>query len=218
MPPETIQLIIGTALTVFVLSYLIGDNFLYRLAMHILVGVGAAYVVGVAIGQVLYPRLIVPLTSPALDARVFGWFGVLGCVFLIAKLLRRAAWLGNVAVGYMIGVGAGVAIGGALFGTLAPQALNAAVSLNPGALGPDGAPIGLIGTLINFLILVSTVATLIAFTYSRAAWRSPVGWIGMLGRGVLYVAFGAAFALVFIAGASVLTTWASDIAVSLGVR
>lgn len=201
MPPETIQLIIGTALTVFVLSYLIGDNFLYRLAMHILVGVGAAYVVGVAIGQVLYPRLIVPLSSPALDARVFGWFGVLGCVFLIAKLLRRAAWLGNVAVGYMIGVGAGVAIGGALFGTLAPQALASTAS----GLG-------------NLLILVTTVATLIAFTYSRAAWRSPVGWIGTLGRGVLYVAFGAAFALVFIAGASVLTTWASDIAVSLGVR
>jgi len=201
MPPETIQLIIGAALTVFVLSYLIGDNFLYRLAMHILVGVGAAYVVGVAIGQVLYPRLIVPLSSPALDARVFGWFGVLGCVFLIAKLLRRAAWLGNVAVGYMIGVGAGVAIGGALFGTLAPQALASTAS----GLG-------------NLLILVTTVATLIAFTYSRAAWRSPVGWIGTLGRGVLYVAFGAAFALVFIAGASVLTTWASDIAVSLGVR
>jgi len=201
MPPETIQLIIGTALTVFVLSYLIGDNFLYRLAMHILVGVGAAYVVGVAIGQVLYPRLIVPLTSPALDARVFGWFGVLGCVFLIAKLLRRAAWLGNVAVGYMIGVGAGLAIGGALFGTLAPQVLASTAS----GLG-------------NLLILVTTVATLIAFTYSRAAWRSPVGWIGTLGRGVLYVAFGAAFALVFIAGASVLTTWASDIAVSLGVR
>ena len=201
MPPETIQLIIGTALTVFVLSYLIGDNFLYRLAMHILVGVGAAYVVGVAIGQVLYPRLIVPLSSPALDARVFGWFGVLGCVFLIAKLLRRAAWLGNVAVGYMIGVGAGVAIGGALFGTLAPQVLASTAS----GLG-------------NLLILVTTVATLIAFTYSRAAWRSPVGWIGTLGRGVLYVAFGAAFALVFIAGASVLTTWASDIAVSLGVR
>ncbi|MGH2592862.1 MAG: hypothetical protein ACRDGG_05055 [Anaerolineae bacterium] len=201
MPPEAIQLIVGTALTVFVLSYLIGDNFLYRLAMHILVGVGAAYVVGVAMGQVLYPRLIAPLTSPALDARVFGWFGVLGCVFLIAKLLRRAAWLGNVAVGYMIGVGAGVAIGGAVFGTLAPQVIASTAS----GLG-------------NLLILVTTVATLIAFTYSRAAWRGPVGWIGTLGRGALYVAFGAAFALVFITGASVLTTWASDIAVGLGIR
>lgn len=198
MTPETIQFIVGTLLTIAVLSYLIGDNFVYRLAMHALVGVGAAYVVGVAISQVLFPRLFMPLTSDALDGRVFGGLGILGSVFLLLKLFRRWAWLGNVAVGYMIGVGAGVAIGGALFGTLVPQALASAQS--------------------NWLALASTLAVLIAFTYSRAVWRTPVGWIGTLGRGVLYVAFGATFALVFIAGASVLVAWASDISVRLQVR
>ena len=132
MQPETIQTILGAVLTFAVLSYLIGDNTVYRAAVHILVGVGAAYAVGVAIGQVMVPRMIVPLQSqPAegSDPRVFGLFGLLGCVFLLAKIFPRTAWLGNVAVGTMLGVGAGVAIGGALFGTLLPQTSAAAGSL-----------------------------------------------------------------------------------------
>jgi hypothetical protein len=206
-----LETIIGAALSVAVLSYLIGDNFLYRLATHVLVGVGAAYAVGVAISQVLYPRLFVRVTSSALGDQVLGWFGVLGCVFLLAKLLRRVAWLGNVSVGYMLGVGAGTAVGGALVGTLAPQTLSSALSLNP-------AGVGLGGAWINLLILTATVATLVAFFYGRASTRSPIGLVGALGRGFLYIAFGATFALVFIASASVLSALVRDLFIGLSGR
>lgn len=208
--PETTSVLIGAGLTIAVLSYLIADNFLYRLAMHILVGVGAAYALGVAISQVFVPRLVDPLRSQSVGGYglAFGLFGLLGCVFLLPKLLRRAAWLGNAAVGYMLGVGVGVAVGGALLGTLAPQILNSAVSLNPQA-------IGLGGFVVNVLILVSTLTTLLAFTYVRVARRSPLGWIGNLGRGFLTVAFGATFASVFITGASVLSAWLRDIYILL---
>ncbi len=207
---EPTSVIIGAGLTVAVLSYLIADNFLYRLAMHVLVGVGAAYALGVAISQVLVPRLIEPLGSPSVGGYglAFGLFGLLGCVFLLAKLLPRAAWLGNAAVGYMLGVGAGVAISGALLGTLVPQILNPAVSLNPQV-------VGLNGFVINLLILISTLATLIAFTYGRVARNSPLVWIGNMGRGFLYVALGATFALVFITGAGVLSAWVRDLYVVL---
>ncbi len=204
--PDPIQVIFGAALTVAILSYLIGDNFLYRLAMHLLVGVGAAYALGVAIDQVLRPGLIEPLQSQSIEGRglAFGLFSLLGLVFLLAKLLRRAAWLGNVAVGYMLGVGAGVAVGGALFGALIPQTVAAAESLTTSG-----------GILPGLLLLVSTVTTLMAFAYNRASRRSILGAIGSVGRGFLYVAFGATFALVFIAGASVLSGWVRDIFVLL---
>jgi energy-converting hydrogenase Eha subunit E len=103
----------------------------------------------------------------------------------------------------MLGVGAGLAVGGALFGTLAPQTLAASASLIPSAGGP-------VGAWVNVLILISTVTTLVAFAYSRSVQRSAVGRIGALGRGLLHVAFGATFALVFIAGASVLSAWLRD--------
>lgn len=216
MPPESIQILIGAALTVAVLSYLIGDNVFYRLAMHVLVGVGAAYALGVAIAQVLVPRMFAPLSNLAglfggqelsdgeKSALVFALFGLLGSVFLLSKLMRRAAWLGNVAVGYMLGVGAGVAVGGALFGTLVPQTIAAADSLRSTG-----------NILSGLLLLVATLATLLSFAYSRASRRSAIGAVALLGRGFLYVAFGATFALVFITGASVLSGWVRDIVVLL---
>jgi hypothetical protein len=202
MQSETIQTIVGAVLTFAVLSYLIGDNAVYRLAMHILVGVGAAYAVGVAIGQVLAPRMLAPLLNrPAegIGPLVFGLFGLLGCVFLLAKIFPRTAWLGNVAVGYMLGVGAGVAMGGALIGTLLPQTSAAA-----GSLRSSG---GIIEIIIGLLLLASTVTTLLAFTYRSASRRTPLGAMGLIGQGFLYIALGATFALVFISGASVLVAW-----------
>jgi len=208
MQPEIIQTILGAVLTFAVLSYLIGDNAFYRAAVHILVGVGAAYAVGVAIGQVLVPFTISPLLSrPGGDIGplAFGLFGLLGWVFLFAKVFRRTAWLGNVAVGTMLGVGAGVAIGGALFGTLLPQTSAAAGSLRaPG------------GIVMGILLLASTVTTLLAFTYRFASRRSALGAIGWVGRGFLYVALGATFALVFISGASILVAWVRDLFVFAG--
>jgi hypothetical protein len=130
---------------------------------------------------------------------VFALFGMLGCVLLLAKLFRRAAWLGNVAVGFMIGVGAAVAVAGALLGTLVPQTLAAAGPIEPGNLLP------------GFLILISMALVLVSFSYSRASPRSPMARVRELGRWVLHIALGATFALVFIAGASVLTGLLRDL-------
>lgn len=208
MPPEEIQVVVGAALTIAVLSYLIGDNPVYRFAMHILVGVGAAYAVGAAVYHILYLRMWLPLTSQTVEGygRAFGVFGLIGMIFLVFKLFPRVAWLGNAAVGYVLGVGAGLAVGGALFGTLAPQTLAATASLLPSAGGPAG-------VLVNVLILISTMTTLVAFAYSRSVQRSAVGRISALGRSLLHVALGATFALVFIAGASVLMGWLRDLLV-----
>ena len=202
---EAVGTAVTAALTIMILSYVVGDNVLYRLAVHVLVGVGAAFVVAVAVGQVLYPSLVQPLMSGTIGGRglAFGLFGVLGCVFMLAKLLRRAAWLGNVAIGYIIGAGVGTAVGGALIGTLVPQTLGSVLSFNPGAIGPGG-------VLSNLLIVTSSVTVLLAFAYGRGARRSVVGALGSVGRTFLHIALGATFALVFIASASVLSALVRD--------
>jgi hypothetical protein len=201
-----LEVIIGAVLTACILLYLIGDNPAFRLAIHILVGVGAAYALGVAISQVLYPDVVLRIASDQVGEQALGLFGLLGLVLLLAKVRPRAAWLGNAAVGYMLGAGVGVAVGGALLGTLVPQTLDSALSLNQPTLG---------GFVINALILISTLATLLAFAYRRAARRSFIQVVALVGRGFLYVAFGATFALVFISGASVLSAWLRDIFVRL---
>lgn len=202
---EAVETAVAAAITIMILSYVVGDNVLYRLAVHILVGVGAAFAVAVAVSQVLYPGLVQPLMSGTIGGRglAFGLFGVLGCVFMLAKLLRRAAWLGNVAVGYIIGAGVGTAVGGALIGTLVPQTLGSVLSVNPGTIGP-------VAALSNALIVVSSLTVLLAFAYSQGARRSVVGALGSLGRTFLHIALGATFALVFIASASVLSALVRD--------
>lgn len=52
--------------TLMVLSYLMGDNPLFRLAIHIFIGVSAGYAAAVAWHQVLSPKLIQPLLSGGL--------------------------------------------------------------------------------------------------------------------------------------------------------
>jgi|YNPNPStandDraft_1061719.scaffolds.fasta_scaffold15528_2 hypothetical protein len=157
--------VLGLLFTVALLSYLLGDNPLYRLALHTFIGVAIGYAALVVLYQVLVPRLIAPLASS--DPMVVGLASVplVLFIFLIFKLSPRTAVLGNISIAYLIGVGAAVSAGGALTGTLLPQIRGAWVSLLPGSLGV---------LFSNLIILVGTVTTLIYFQYWLRG-RTPAG-------------------------------------------
>ncbi|MBI4732607.1 MAG: hypothetical protein HY781_10900 [Chloroflexi bacterium] len=50
-------------LTLMVLSYLIGDNPAFRVAIYLFIGVSAGYAAAVAWNQVLMPRLFLPIAE-----------------------------------------------------------------------------------------------------------------------------------------------------------
>ncbi|MEO0202581.1 MAG: hypothetical protein ABIL37_02510, partial [candidate division WOR-3 bacterium] len=54
---EILGIWIAALLTLFILSFVFGDNPLYKLAEHIFVGVSAAYGVIVAINQAIIPSI-----------------------------------------------------------------------------------------------------------------------------------------------------------------
>jgi hypothetical protein len=121
MSPDLIAGMIAFLFTVMVLSYLIGDNPLFRFSMYVFVGVSAGYVAVVAWWQVLWPDVVVPVMSgtPTQKAQ-------LAVPILLSGLLLMKAWppltrLGMPAMGLLVGTGAAVAIGGAVSGTLLPQ-------------------------------------------------------------------------------------------------
>jgi hypothetical protein len=125
--PELAGLIVSLVLTLMVFSYLLGENPitgpLYRLALHMFIGAAAGYAAAVALRQVLWPRLILPLLAgEALAAPLFPVVP-LGLSLLLALKVSRSSLgrLGNVPVAFLVGVGAAVAIGGAVTGTLFPQ-------------------------------------------------------------------------------------------------
>ncbi len=121
MTPDFVNGLVGFLLTLMVLSYLIGDNALFRFAVHIFVGVSAGYVAVVAIYRVVWPYLLIPLVSaPMLERGLLLVPFVLGALLLM-KISPRLGWLGGPAVGYLVGAGAAAAIGGAILGTILPQ-------------------------------------------------------------------------------------------------
>jgi hypothetical protein len=193
---------IGAILTLFVFSFLLGDTPLFRFAQAIFVGVAVGYATTVAIYLVLLPLLFEPLlTNPGRN-----WPLVVPLILGLLLLLKvRAVWapFGNIGVGFLFGVGGALAIGGALSGTLVPQAGATVISLSP----TQG-----LGTTINNLILaIGTIGALLSFRFTIGGGR-PItrnldalgrGW-GSIGRYFVVIAFGAIFAQTAISRISVL--------------
>ena len=211
---DQIGVILGAILTFFILSYLIGDNVLYRLATHVLIGVSAAYITVTVIADVLWPRIVAPfvalqtiqtisddnLKMLLLMNAVVAGLGILLSALLLTKIWPRFAWLGNIPIGYLVGVGAAVALGGAVFGTLGAQTA---------ATAPSDPFIGLTGKanfnfILNLLIAFGTVTTLLSFSFFRAARGGVLSGLSSIGRFFLAIALGATFALVYIASVTVL--------------
>ena len=151
--------IVSFLLTLMVLSYLLfGDKLPFRLAVYIFIGVSAGYAAAVAWWQVLYPRLFVPMLSkPWLIIPLLLGF------LLLLKLSPRTARLGNWAVAFLVGVGAAVAVSGAVMGTLVPQTL---ASINVFKLPAEFRGERLAEAVV---MLIGTVTTLIYFHYGAKA-------------------------------------------------
>ncbi len=197
---------ISFLLTLMVLSYLIGDNPFFRIAVYIFIGVAAGYVAAVAWWQILWPRAFVPLLSGTPLDRLVALIGLVLGILLLLKISPRTSRLGNPAVAYLAGIAAAVAIGGAALGTLIPQAQ---ASIN--VMAPSDASAGLGQQLaFGFLMLLGTVTTLIYFHYG--AKSTPTGpqrnkavtilsWVGQF---FIAITLGALFAGVFTASLTAL--------------
>ena len=127
--PELINLITGAIsflFTLLVLSYVIGDNPLFRIGTYIFVGVSSGFIAVVAWWQVIWPRLIQPLISSSTPMIDKGYLLVplLGMLLLLMKISPRLTGMGSIVMAFLVGVGAAVTIAGALTGTLVPQVLG----------------------------------------------------------------------------------------------
>jgi hypothetical protein len=162
MDMQTIWIGVGFILTLLAFSYLLGDNILFRLVTYLFVGVSAGYVFVLVLFQVVIPRLIKPLATYGLaELLVFVAVPLILSALLLTKISPRLAWLGTLPMAYLVGVGAAVAIGGAVFGTLTGQAAGMGQEV---ASSKD--PLEFFGGLI---ILVGAVCTLVYFQFSANA-------------------------------------------------
>lgn len=193
--------LVGFILTLLVFSYLFGDNFLFRIASYIFVGISAGYVAVVVIYQVLLPRLITPLIQGSMLERLLLIAPLIMAALLLMKISTQLAPLGKLPMAFLVGVGAAVTIGGAIFGTLLGQIGGAARPFN---LAETGRGAG--GLLEGLLILIGTVGTLAFFQFGASSRsgqpsaRSPlVESLSVVGQVFIGITLGAMFAGVYAA-------------------
>lgn len=194
---------VGAILTLVVFSYLLSDNPLFRMAQAIFVGVAVGYGVNVAVYLVLINKLFRPMVEQSDNWLVFFVPLILGMILLLKV---RTAWasLGNVSIAFLFGVGAALAIGGALSGLLIPQIGKAAVSLSPFQdfgtfVGNCMLVIGTIGALLSFRFVTTTQQRSIgqAFDFVARGWSRVGKWF-------ILIAFGAIFADTAVSRVSIL--------------
>ncbi len=201
---------IGFILTVMVLSYLIGDNPLFRLAIYVFVGAAAGYAVSVVVYQVIWPNLIGPLATATMAERVLLVVPLLLGLLLLARISPQLARLSSPTMGYLAGVAAAVAVGGAVLGTLTPQIAAAAQPFDLADAAARGLnPLGRI--VVGVVTLTATITTLIYFNFgARRAADGTVrrnGLFELLARvGQIFIAitFGVLFAGVYSAALTAL--------------
>lgn len=200
--PDLITGGISFLLTLMVLSYLIGDNPVFRVAVYIFVGVAAGYAAAVTWHQVIYLHLVVPLVQGDLLTLVPLVLGLL----LLFKLSARTSRLGTPAMAYLVGVGAAVAIGGALMGTLFPQTWASMRIFNLDSAGQYWFE----RVIEGVFILVGTLTTLVYFHFGAKATPEGarrgklVSGLAWLGKIFIAITFGVVFAGVFMAAMTAL--------------
>jgi hypothetical protein len=208
---DTIGLVVGAVLTALVLSYIIGDSVLFRLAVYILIGAGAAYAAVVVIFDVLIANVQQAAGNPA--ALIIVVIGLMLGIMVWLKASPRLAWIGNVPMGYLIGVGAATVLGGVIIGTLGPQIVAAGApqttvsGLPVQQLSPNASLLQSTGwhVLLTIIGLTGTIVTLLSFGYYRVGRNSPLQLINITGRRFfLMIGLGAIFALVFMASVTLL--------------
>lgn len=194
--PDAITGLFAFLLTIMVFSYLIGDNPFFRLAIYLFVGVAAGYAASVVWHQVLWPRLFQPvLFGQTWDVRLLAAVPLVLSLLLLGRLSPRTARLGNLPLAFLVGIGAAVAIGGAVMGTLLPQ-IGSSVNL----MRWQQAEYPLERLAEGAIILIGMVTTLAYFHYGarpapgglrRARVIEALAWVG---RVFLAMALGVLFA------------------------
>lgn len=193
MDANLIGAIVAGLLTLMVFSYLLGVNPLWRVAQSLLVGVSVGYVTLVVLTQVIAPqmaRVIAPEAStPAGDRWLAAVPLVLGLLLLL-RLLYPGAWPASFGLNLVVVVGASLALGGALAGTLVPQTLDTMRLLDFSMSDPAA-----IARLAGGIVLVlGVICGLIYFAFgARPDGRrpAPVRALSGVGRWVLIFSFGA---------------------------
>lgn len=185
--------------TLLILSYVVGDNPAFRMAVHAFVGVSTGYIAISVFRLVILDKLFLPMLNGTMGERIFLAFPLVLGLLLFGKILSGTEGLGRPVVAFLVGVGTAAAIGGAVLGTIFPQVM-AAGSMFDVRSSTDAGSLAL-NLMTGVFALIGTIATLAYFQFTLIGKNIStgkrgmfVGFLALLGQVFIVIALGAIFA------------------------
>jgi hypothetical protein len=191
---EILSVWIAGGLTLCILSFLYGDNPVYKFAEHLYVGFSAAYWLIYVWHFTIKQMVIDPISSgdPGAWRLIIPLF--FGVLMFFRWLPEKYSWISRWSIAFVVGIGAGIVVIGQTQGLLLPQ-LRA--TLLPLATGDWKTNVN------NLLVIIGTSSTLTYFYFSRRE-TGMMSKFSRLGIGFIMVALGAAFGYTIMARISLL--------------
>jgi len=206
---------IAAFLTIAILSFIFGDNPIYKLAEHIFVGVSAGYGVVLALNQAIWPSIQMGLMP---NQHFFIKFMTIIAIILgILTLIRleifsyifpSIVWVSRIPIAFVVGIGSGITIVASVQGFIFPQvsatflpilSLNYTIDFST--------PINFLNSLLlvigPFVILLGVITALIYFYFSTEQRGILLG-IAKIGILIMMITFGASFGYTIMARFSLL--------------
>ena len=173
-------------MTLSIFSYLYGDNFFYKSAEHIFVGVSAGYIFAITFWDQIYPNLLGRLFPSFIDAGYDFDISyiiplILG-IFMILRLVPSLSWLARISIAYIVGMAAGLKFYVFINSNILFQIKSSAIDLS----------LSYFEIFNQLIILIGVICGLIYFFFSKEH-KGTIGKISKLGVYFLMIKFGASF-------------------------
>ena len=199
---RTIGLWAAAIFTLFILSFLVGDNPAYKFAEAMVVGTSAGYVMVIGLWDVFVPNLLGKLAPglvqsfalPGIEGshQEFWWLYFIPAiliVMLLFQLMPSGGWISRWPIAFFIGITAGYRMIGYVEADLVAQIKAGIVPLVE--FGGDGG-FALWPTINAFLLTIATLAAMVYFFFS-IEHKGLVGKTARVGIWFLMITFGASF-------------------------
>ena len=173
-------------MTLSIFSYLYGDNFFYKSAEHIFVGVSAGYIFAITFWDQIYPNLLGRLLPSYIDAGYDFDISyiiplILG-IFMILRLVPSLSWLARISIAYIVGMAAGLKFYVFINSNILFQIRSSAIDFS----------LSYFEIFNQLIILIGVICGLIYFFFSKEH-KGTIGKISKLGVYFLMIKFGASF-------------------------
>lgn len=176
----SIDTAIAGLLTLAILSFLYGDNPIYKMAESLLIGVSIGYTLVIVWSTTLYDLLFRPLFA---DAELALLIPLILGLMMFGRFHKRTSKFSRLPIAVMIGSGAGVAIPAMLEARTLKQMSATVMPL----ADPSGMP-----DLSAVVIILGVLCTLCYFYFSREH-KGVLGLSAKVGTYFLMIFFGTTF-------------------------